>query len=429
MTKTYSYSLLGALFGACFPIGATLIDLILQDLPLTLGSLLLVQQVQPLHWVIDTAPLFLGAFAGVAGWRQDLVLTKEKAYRQLATTLEWLFEYMPVGLGAYDAQNKLISCNTAFDELVNCDDRLPTLLRRRANALAPNTNIQEVTIELGSEKKDVLLGRIDFHGMSDTDHWLIVTDVTEQRLIEAQLVQAAKLATLGELSTATAHELNQPLNHIMLLTENLKRQAATGHLEISATIDKLEAIQKSTGRAGKIIDHMRTFGRKQQDNITATSIKEAMDAALTLVGNRFTTLGIKLDNRIPDDLPDVEAEGSRLEQVFLNIFSNAIDAIAAHDTPEKIISLDADLNETDISITVSDTGGGMSRDVLSKIFEPFFTTKPVGKGTGLGGSITYGIIKSFGGTIAAENWEKGARITISLPYLARSAGAAEIAAE
>ncbi|MDB2616857.1 ATP-binding protein, partial [Luminiphilus sp.] len=108
---------------------------------------------------------------------------------------------------------------------------------------------------------------------------------------------------------------------------------------------------------------------------------------------------------------------TQLEQVFINVLGNAIDAIQSFNPDERAITLLGEMRGTQLRVTVRDTGGGLSDSDLKKIFEPFYTTKGVGKGTGLGGSISYGIISSFGGTLSAANWEKGAEITISLPII------------
>jgi len=415
MNNKISYGLFGALFGAAFPVGATLIDVWLQSLPITWANLILVQQQQPLHWVIDTAPIFLGFFAAIAGSRQDDADEQRETSQNLASSLEWLFQHMPLGLGAYDRDNKLVSANDAFRELLAEDKKLSKILSRRANALEPTEGVREFKLELETKTKFILLGRINLDGLSDVAYWLLVTDITTQKTNDLKFLQTAKLATLGELATATAHELNQPLNHIALLTENIKRQLSTDATESGLVIKKLEALQGSVSRAGKIIDHMRTFGRNTPGNLAPVAISDVVSDTLTLLSHKLKTSGISLENSIPNNLPRIEGIASQLEQVFLNLIGNAIDAIDASAPMEKRITLDALHEGSLVVVTVSDTGGGMNEAALEKLFEPFYTTKEVGKGTGLGGSISYGIVNSFGGSIHAKNSQQGLCVTMSFP--------------
>ena len=429
MNNKVLYGLFGATFGIAFPVGATLIDVWLQSLPITWANLILVQQQQPLHWVIDTAPIFLGFFAAIAGSRQDDADAQRRTSQNLASSLDWLFQHMPVGLGAYNSDNELVSANDAFRKLLAGNEKLSKLLSRRSNALEPNAGIREFKLELETETKFILLGRINLNALSDVAYWLLMTDITKQKMNDLQLLQSAKLATLGELATATAHELNQPLNHIALLTENIKRQLSADATEPSLVIEKLEALQGSVSRAGKIIDHMRTFGRNTPENLAPLVISDVVSDTLTLLSHKLKTSGISLENSIPNTLPRIEGIASQLEQVFLNLIGNAIDAIDASAPSERKIRLAACHEGSQVVITVSDTGGGMDESALEKLFEPFYTTKEVGKGTGLGGSISYGIINSFGGSIRAENSHQGLCITMSFPVAEASGASVPSAAQ
>ncbi len=220
---------------------------------------------------------------------------------------------------------------------------------------------------------------------------------------------------MGELAAGTAHELNQPLNHIALLTENIKRQLSADATEPGLAVKKLDTLQESVSRAGKIIDHMRTFGRNTPENLAPLVISDVVSDTLTLLSHKLKISGVSLEKSIPKNLPRIEGIASRLEQVFLNLIGNAIDAIEASGPMEKRIALDARHEESQVVVTVSDTGGGMDEAALEKLFEPFYSTKEVGKGTGLGGSISYGIVKSFGGSIRAENFHQGLCVTMSFP--------------
>lgn len=167
MNNKVLYGLFGAIFGTAFPVGATLIDVWLQSLPITWANLILVQQQQPLHWVIDTAPIFLGFFAAIAGSRQDDADAQQETAQNLASSLEWLFQHMPVGLGAYNSDNELVSANDAFREFVAGNEKLPTLISRRSNSLDRNAGVCELKLDLENETKFILLGRINLDGLDD----------------------------------------------------------------------------------------------------------------------------------------------------------------------------------------------------------------------------------------------------------------------
>jgi len=262
----------------------------------------------------------------------------------------------------------------------------------------------------------VVTHRLDESGQG-SGFWTIVTDITEQRNTNAQLVQAAKLATLGEMSTGMAHELNQPLNVISLAASNLRfslEQAASPGSE--NRLAKLDRIDSAVRRAAGIIDHMRAYGRLSGEGLSPIELGAVVAGASDLMSEQLKLANITLINQFPDGDFKVMGNSIQLEQVLINLINNAKDAISGNGSPGEII-VDAETIQQRILLRVSDTGGGIPEHALPHIFEPFFTTKPVGEGTGLGGSISYGIIRDMQGDIWAENLPQGARITVSLPLL------------
>ena len=248
----------------------------------------------------------------------------------------------------------------------------------------------------------------------------VFTDVTARKQAEAQVIQTAKLATLGEMATSVAHELNQPLNVIRMAAGNVLRKLEKGKADPTYLNDKLERIASQTERAAAIIDHMRMFGRKADEKPTELDPREMVRGALDLMGEqlRLAEIGVSLD--LPETCPPVLGHRVQMEQVILNLLTNARDAVGANENEMKI-ALAVGGDDEDVRITVSDNGGGIPEKILGRIFEPFFTTKEMGKGTGLGLSVSYGIIRDMGGTIEAENAGGGAKFTITLPVAAKDA--------
>ncbi len=249
-------------------------------------------------------------------------------------------------------------------------------------------------------------------------HFLAVKeDITEFKKTQEQLIQSAKLATLGEMATSVAHELNQPLNVIRMAAGNVLRKIEKGKADPVYCKEKLDRIASQTERAAAIIDHMRAFGRKADKKPSELDLSETMRKALDLMGEQLRLAEIDVSLDLTEDCPPVMGHPVQMEQVILNLLTNARDAVMANGT-EKKIALAVAGNDDGVRITVTDSGGGIPPNALEHLFEPFFTTKEVGKGTGLGLSVSYGIIDDMGGTIEAGNFNGGAKFTITLPAAA-----------
>ncbi|MEP2679674.1 ATP-binding protein [Tateyamaria sp.] len=245
---------------------------------------------------------------------------------------------------------------------------------------------------------------------------LSAKDITELRQSERKLIQASKMATLGEMATGIAHELNQPLGVIRMAASNCVKRIGKGQCDPDYMAGKLTRIGEQTKRASLIIDHMRVFGRKADGNPVPFDLRESLEQISTLARAQLQTLDISLSVSIPNSSAIVMGERVIFEQVLLNLISNARDAIEMQGTGSGEISVAADFGRADgHSITIQDTGGGVPEDVLERLFEPFFTTKEPGKGTGLGLSISFGTIQEMSGTISVQNTKQGACFTIQLP--------------
>src|SRR5467141_2307793 len=239
----------------------------------------------------------------------------------------------------------------------------------------------------------------------------------ELRDKQEQLVQAGKLATLGELTTGVAHELNNPLNNIGLFVGNAVDLIDLAVTEKGEILGELRHAMQQVSKATEIISHLRTFGRAAPVSRESISLREVIERALSLMGEQLRLREIEVTVDLGPQEPLVVGNAIQLEQVFINVLTNARDAVA--ESPRKEIRISGSVGSAAVEIAVADTGGGIPRGLERRIFDPFFTTKEVGKGMGLGLSITYGIIKEHGGTISVMSQPgEGAAFLIHLPLAA-----------
>lgn len=241
----------------------------------------------------------------------------------------------------------------------------------------------------------------------------------ELKETQTQLVQTAKLASIGELAAGVAHELNQPLMVIRTTTQFLARSLQKNRLSSDDIPEHLEPVERNTRRMMNIIDHLRTFSRQSHTHFSDMDINRVLEEAFFMIGEQLRLRGILVNKNFTPDLPSVKGHANQLEQVFLNLITNARDAIAAKTESGgtlEILTRIADIRKDAVEVIFKDTGCGIPAEHLEKIFDPFFTTKEVGKGTGLGLSISYGIIQEHQGEIlVAETGNEGTTFVIRLP--------------
>jgi two-component system C4-dicarboxylate transport sensor histidine kinase DctB len=256
------------------------------------------------------------------------------------------------------------------------------------------------------------------HELSDSNASL-QTEIEERRRTEArlratqnELVQAGKLAALGQMSAAIAHEINQPLAAIRTFMASTKIFAQRG--ELGQVARNLDLITDLAERMANITGHLKTFARKSDPgHPEPVAVARAIERTLILLASQLRNAGVRLEQDVAPDL-QVTGQAVQLEQVILNLIGNALDAVA--DADEPWIRIRARENGDTVAIAVADNGHGISAAEIDRIFDPFFTTKPLGKGLGLGLSISYGIVQDFGGQIHAANRpEGGAELTVELP--------------
>jgi len=254
--------------------------------------------------------------------------------------------------------------------------------------------------------------------------WLVtISDITKRLETERQLAQASKLATLGEMATGVAHELNQPLSVIKTSSNFLMKKKRQKEIIADDVFNiMLTKIDQNIDRATKIINHMRELARKSDLSLEKVAIESVINNAYEIFNHQLKLREIEVDWNIEKDLPLIIADPGRLEQVFINFFINSRDAIEEkwsgikyHPGDKKII-INVTLKGNHLVVEFCDTGTGIPKHVADRIFEPFFTTKEAGKGTGLGLSISYGIVKDCGGEIIVDyNKEEGACFVLKFP--------------
>ncbi|MCB9656220.1 MAG: hypothetical protein H6726_01115 [Sandaracinaceae bacterium] len=229
-----------------------------------------------------------------------------------------------------------------------------------------------------------------------------------------QLVLAEKLAALGELSAGVAHELNQPLTVIRMITTLLERKP---NATIAESRADLAIIADASRRMGRIVDSVRAFARGGSFTMARVCPTAPIEDALVLVdeANRQSEVAVRKDYAA--DLPDAWADADRLQQVFVNLFVNARQALEGSPSgSERVIDVGVRATQAHIVYTVEDNGPGVASEHADRVFDPFFTTKPPGSGTGLGLSVSHGICVDHGGSLHFEPRSRGgARFIVHIP--------------
>jgi len=238
-------------------------------------------------------------------------------------------------------------------------------------------------------------------------------DRTEERQLENSLMQAGKLAAIGQLAAGVAHEINNPLTAITANAQMLQMSIS----EDDDVFESVDLIVKASDRAAKVVRGLLDFARQTQYEFQSADLNDSIMQALSLVAYQFTASHIDVNNHLDDNLPQIDASWEHLQSVWLNLFINARDAL--QDTPgSRHIEISTQLEPGDdyVLVTVSDNGRGMSEAELGRVFEPFFTTKAPGSGTGLGLATCHRIVEQHSGQIeVVSQLDQGATFFIRLP--------------
>jgi two-component system, NtrC family, sensor kinase len=249
----------------------------------------------------------------------------------------------------------------------------------------------------------------------------VARDITRRYEEEAKRQEMAmralaqdKLASLGEIATGVAHEINQPLSYIKIILQSTLQDLLKEKLDTEELTEDFQESLRQIGKISNIISHLRTFGRSDVTSFGPVSLSAVLNDTLILMKERLRINNISMDINISDSFPMLHGNHIKLEQVFLNLIQNSMDALKEQGKGE--ITMSAESKNGYAFIRFSDTGEGIDAELQEKIFEPFFTTKEAGKGTGIGLSIVHGIILEHQGTISfASEGKNGATFKIKLP--------------
>jgi histidine kinase len=381
------------------------------------------------HWLVRTSALKNDQGEVVAAMELCLDVTRtkflEREVKESEEKYQTIFNTIPNPVFVVDAEGlEILDCNPivttvyGFNKEKIIDTSFLNLFEENnRDYLASQIRSSDVLNQVRQVRKDgntiYVNIRISKTVYLKREALLITTsDITERLMAEQLLIQASKMATLGEMATGVAHELNQPLSVIKTASSFMKKKIQKHEKikdEILQTLS--EEIDSHVDRASKIINHMREFGRKSDVKKEKIHVNESLKRALEIFSQQLKLRAIEVVEELEEDLPPIMADSNRLEQVFINLLINARDTIeekwekSGSRVEDKKILLRTRYENGMVIIEVKDTGTGISKNILDKIYEPFFTTKEVGKGTGMGLSISYGIVQDYGGFIKVETEE------------------------
>lgn len=363
---------------------------------------------------------------------------KVEQYERLKEFSENIVESINVGILAADLEDRVESWNTEIERLTGIS-RQQALGRTLRELFPPDLNerFAQVRGERGVHNvyKFVLQPQRNGNGGQSSGHagetyresivnlaiaplvskeseqigrLIIFDDITDRADLERRLVQADKLSSIGLLAAGVAHEVNTPLAVISTYAQMLAKQVS-GNDTQSKLLDK---IAKQTFRASEIVNSLLNFSRTSTTEFVDVDLNRVIRETASLIGHQLQKAGVEIRMDLESDLPPVKGNAGKLQQIFLNLFLNARDAMERGG----LLSVRTWSDEGVARVEVADSGQGIAPEHLSRIYDPFFTTKGARKGTGLGLSVTYGIVREHGGSIEAESQPgHGTRFHVDLP--------------
>jgi PAS domain S-box-containing protein len=346
---------------------------------------------------------------------------KVEEYERLKEFSENIVESIHVGILAADLDDRVESWNSQIERLTGISradavgrrlhELLPSDLCEAIEPAKASSGIQNI-YKFALRPQDVTLNIAVAPLISrEGEHigrLIIFDDITDRAELERRLVQADKLSSIGLLAAGVAHEVNTPLAVISTYAQMLAKQ-------ISGDAEKaplLEKIARQTFRASEIVNSLLNFSRTSPIEFVSVDLNKVVNETLTLVEHQLAQARIDVKLSLESALPRVKGNPGKLQQVFLNLFLNARDAMESGGT----LAIRSAAQNGLIRITVADSGAGIAQENLTRIFDPFFTTKAAKKGTGLGLSVSYGIVREHGGEIeVASQPGAGTRFELSFP--------------
>jgi len=337
---------------------------------------------------------------------------------------ENIVESLNVGVLAVDFGGAVESWNTQLEGLIGVPRE--EAVGRKLEDVLPADLMAEITARSGDERVSSLY---KFHMQNREGRNLVVNvsiaplvgksgdrigrlilfdDVTQRMRLEEQVFQNEKLTSLGLLAAGVAHEVNTPLAVISNYIQMLAKQLPSG----DPRHQLIEKVVKQTFRASEIVNNLLNFSRTGATEFTEVNLNAVVEEVLTLVAHPFRTAQVQVTRNLQRELPAVLGSTNKLQQVFLNLFLNARDAMPSGG----VVEIRTAAHNGSVEVEIIDTGGGISRENLNRIFDPFFTTKSSGRGTGLGLSVSYGIVKEHAGKVDVRSTPgKGTSFRLEFP--------------
>jgi len=374
----------------------------------------------------------IAAYLAVALDNAQLYSSLEQKAQQIEHLKDFsenIVESMNVGVSAVDFEGRIEFWNTQLEQLIGV---------RRADAIG--RTVQEIfPADLGSEiaarsdeervtnlykfplrNRDgrtlvvnVSIAPLAGKSAERLGRLILVEDITQRMQLEEQLVQTEKLTSLGLLAAGVAHEVNTPLAVISNYIQMLAKQLPPNDPRHKLT----DKIVSQTFRASEIVNNLLSFSRTGAAGFKEVSLNQVIEETLTLVAHPFRAANVQVIKNLGGDLPSMLGSSNRLQQVFLNLFLNAKDAMPSGG----MLEVRSASNNGTVEIEITDTGLGIPRENLARVFDPFFTTKATGRGTGLGLSVSYGIIKEHAGKVEVRSTPgKGTSFHLEFPALRKA---------
>jgi PAS domain S-box-containing protein len=357
------------------------------------------------------------------------VETKALELERLKAYTENILESINVAVLALDLSGRITSCNRAFEILYGTtrfqiiNSPVETLLQpdvimsihgaagKRGWETSAPVNIFKLSLENRHGRR--LIVNLSLIPMQDSaagnsGSLLVLDDISEKVHLEDQLLQAEKLSSIGLLAAGIAHEVNTPIAGISSYTQMLLKETP----ETDRRKKILEKIEKQTFRAAEIVNGLLNFSRLNSSGFKDLDINQLIEDSLALLSHHMQLNNIRVESSYDFSLPPVYGNMGKLQQVFVNLFLNARDAMPSGGE----LAVQTGMSESMVVVDISDTGSGIPEENIRRIFDPFFTTKSTGKGTGLGLAVSYGIIQEHGGGIFVDSGSgKGTHFRVKLP--------------
>jgi signal transduction histidine kinase len=359
--------------------------------------------------------------ANLEAWRWELM--------QSRNTLRAMFDSIPTSIYIVDGKYKIVAINTSrsiraeqkpnnlvgqicYEVLFNRSQPCQGCRVNETFLSKKNTIRTDRQWIMNDQITDWEISTYAILDESDEPSQVIIfeQDVTQEKRLEANLIQSEKLAAVGQLAAGVAHEINNPLSAVIANAQLLRRDLPE---DSSDALESVELIEIAGLRASQVVRNLMGFARKEQYDFIAIDINETVLNALSLVKHELASRSMEIKTNLQEDLPMIHASKDHLQSVWINIILNALDSM---ESGKGVIQISTAFLDEEFKVRFSDNGAGIPPDKVNKIFEPFFTTKDPGRGTGLGLSICHRIIKQHGGFIQVDSLTgTGTTFTISLP--------------